>query len=53
MGDNRDNSYDSRFWGTVSLEAIVGKPNMIYWSSNRDQSGNEHVRWDRLFAKVR
>lgn len=53
MGDNRDNSFDSRFWGTVSLDAIVGKPNMIYWSSNRDQSGNENVKWDRIFAKVR
>ncbi|MGH9458030.1 MAG: signal peptidase I [Thermoanaerobaculia bacterium] len=32
MGDNRDNSYDSRYWGPVSRELIKGRPFLIYWS---------------------
>ena len=32
MGDNRDNSNDSRFWGSVPLENVVGKPLLVYWS---------------------
>jgi len=53
MSDNRDNSYDSRFWGTVPREAIVGKPTMIYWSSHLNQSGVEEVRWERLFRRIK
>ncbi len=34
MGDNRDNSLDSRYWGFVPRENIVGKPVLIYWSYN-------------------
>ena len=32
MGDNRDNTFDCRFWGPVPFEYIVGKPWRIYWS---------------------
>ncbi len=45
MGDNRDRSYDSRYWGFVSRKAIKGKPLMIFWSYNSRKS---EVRWDRL-----
>jgi signal peptidase I len=45
MGDNRDNSHDSRFWGFVDLKAIKGKAFIIYWSWNRDEFG---VRWSRI-----
>lgn len=53
LGDNRDNSLDSRFWGTVPRGSITGKPLMVYWSVARDDSGRETTRWDRLFSKVR
>jgi len=49
LGDNRDNSLDSRFWGTVPRGLIAGKPFMIYWS---EASGGK-TRWDRLFSKVK
>jgi signal peptidase I len=53
MGDNRDNSEDSRFWGTVPRALVFGKPTMIYWSASRDRQGNESIRWDRVFLKIR
>ena len=45
MGDNRDNSHDSRFWGFVDLSAVKGKAFMIYWSWDREEFG---VRWHRI-----
>ena len=53
MGDNRHNSADSRYWGFVPEDHIVGKPIFIWWSSDPDRgmfSGG--IRWSRLFRFV-
>ena len=39
LGDNRDDSYDSRYWGLVPADHIVGRPLLIYWSIGRVASG--------------
>ena len=52
MGDNRHNSADSRYWGFVPEDHIVGKPIFIWWSSDPDRSGFSGVRWNRLFKFV-
>jgi signal peptidase I len=45
MGDNRDESYDSRFWGLVPMKDVLGKALIIYWSWNQEDKG---VRWNRI-----
>jgi signal peptidase I len=52
MGDNRHNSADSRYWGFVPEDHIVGKPIFIWWSSDPDRRGLSGVRWSRLFRFV-
>lgn len=48
MGDNRHSSEDSRFWGFVPADHIVGKP-LFIWMSAKDGSIFNGVRWERLF----
>ena len=52
MGDNRHNSADSRYWGFVPEDHIVGKPIFIWYSSDPDRKGFGAVRWRRLFRFV-
>ena len=52
QGDNRHNSADSRYWGFVPEDHIVGKPIFIWWSSNPDRNGLSAIRWQRLFRFV-
>ena len=52
MGDNRHNSADSRYWGFVPEDHIVGKPIFIWWSHNPDHPGFNGIRWSRLFNFV-
>ncbi len=47
MGDNRDNSQDSRVWGTVPKELIKGRAIFIWWSYRE-----KLVQWDRMFTKI-
>ena len=53
MGDNRHNSADSRFWGFVPEDHIVGKASFVWLSLDANKSFPSNIRWDRLFKKVR
>ncbi len=53
MGDNRDNSYDSRFWGFVDIQEVRGKALIIYWSWDVDKplfslGRLASIRWNRF-----
>ncbi|WP_034059647.1 signal peptidase I [Lacinutrix jangbogonensis] len=49
MGDNRQNSIDSRYWGFVPFDHVVGKPVLVWMSFDTIK---KKVRWDRLFTTV-
>ena len=49
MGDNRDESADSRFWGFVNLRDVEGKALVIYWSWNSEENSLlKKIRWERM-----
>lgn len=54
MGDNRDNSLDSRYWGFVPADHIVGKPLFIWLSLEKDNKWFDgRIRWNRFFKWVK
>ncbi len=55
MGDNRDNSYDSRYWGPVAMDLVQGKAMFIYFSTAGDAwwNGLFNIRFDRMFRPIR
>lgn len=53
MGDNRHNSADSRYWGFVPEDHIVGKASIVWMSFNKDQNSFlKKIRWNRIFKTV-
>ncbi len=59
MGDSRDNSEDSRFWGFVDRDLVIGRAMFVYWSCDRDASGGDMLgcitnpRLDRIGKMIK
>jgi signal peptidase I len=58
LGDNRDNSLDSRFWGFVPKDYIIGKAEIIYWSWNPGKTSSlinrfSTIRFNRMFSTIK
>ena len=53
MGDNRHNSADSRYWGFVPEDHVIGKPKFIWLSIDKEAKGLRKIRLGRMFMKVR
>lgn len=52
LGDNRHKSADSRYWGFVPEDHIVGRPILVWLSLNKDKSFPSNIRWNRFFKVV-
>ena len=54
MGDNRHNSADSRYWGFVPEDHVVGRPMLVWLSLDKDKAWFKgKIRWNRFFKKAR
>jgi len=53
MGDNRHNSADSRYWGFIPEDHVIGKPKFIWLSIDKEASGFKKIRFNRFLMKVR
>jgi len=53
MGDNRHNSLDSRFWGFVPENHVVGKGSIIWFSSDKSEPFPKNIRWNRILKRVK
>ena len=53
MGDNRHNSLDSRYWGFVPEDHIVGKPSFVWLSLDKEKGFPSNIRWNRLFRSIK
>ncbi|QQR97944.1 MAG: signal peptidase I [Sphingobacteriales bacterium] len=52
MGDNRHNSLDSRYWGFVPEDHVVGKPLFVWFSMNNFEEFPKNIKWNRIFKSV-
>ena len=53
LGDNRNASNDSRYWGFVPEDHIIGKACFVLFSLNPNKKGLRKIRWDRMFRKIK
>ena len=53
LGDNRNASNDSRYWGFVPEDHIIGKACFVLFSLDPNKKGLKKIRWNRMFRKIR